>query len=233
MLPFDYQIIKRPRRKTVSISVQPDCSVRILVPAKLPKQTIVELIKQKSRWIQSKITIFQEIYHNHPPKEYINGDSFTYLGKNYRLKINQNTACESVKLKNGKFHVFCPPSLSEEIQKAYIKNQLKEWYWKHAEIRLKDKTTRLAKSIDLHPASIGIKDYKSRWGCCHPNRRIYYNWRLIMAPQSIIDYVVIHELCHLLHPNHSKQFWHLVGSILPDFVERRDWLKVNGFGLKL
>jgi hypothetical protein len=233
MIDFDYQIIRRPRRKTASISVKPDCSVRVLVPSTLSEKKVVDLVERKSKWIQGKIDHFQEIQGNHKQKEYISGESFTYLGRNYRLKIFSNRIKENVKLKNGRFYVHVSPKASKNAHNQLVVEQLTGWYREHAVVRLRQKTKRYAKQMNISPVSVGIKDYKSRWGSCHTDGRIFYNWRVIIAHHSIVDYVVVHELCHLVHGDHSKNFWKLVSSIIPDYVERKQWLKVNGSGLRV
>lgn len=230
MINFDYQIIKRPRRKTASISVKPDCSVRVLVPSTLPEDKILELLKRKNRWVQDKITHFQEIQNNYKPKEYVSGEAFTYLGRNYRLKVVADGG-DGVKLKNGRFYVYIPSDITQEARNHLVKERLIRWYKEHAVEQLTSKTERYAKQMNLSPVSIIVKDYKSRWGCCHVDGRTYYNWRVIIAPHSIVDYVVVHELCHLVHHDHSKKFWKFLGSIIPDYAERKEWLKFNGRGL--
>lgn len=232
-MSFEYHVIKRPRRKTVSISVQPDCSVRLLVPANLPDKKIRELVKQKSNWIESKIAYFKEIQKHHREKEYISGECFTYLGRNYRLKIDQNTVNEEVKLVNGRFTISIPSDVPEDEQAELVIMQLSKWYQKHAVTCLEEKVRRYATRLGVSPISIGVKKYKSRWGSCHADGRINFNWRIIMAPHFVVDYVVVHELCHLVHHNHSKKFWNLVETILPDHTERRAWLKLNGSRLKI
>jgi len=233
MIDFDYQIIKRPRRKTASISVKPDCSVQVLVPSTLPEQRIKELVQRKSKWIQGKLAHFREIKRNHKPKEYVSGESFTYLGRNYRLKVDFNNVNVPVKLVNGRFYVNVPPELPQREKDQAIKEQLIKWYMKHAIFRLRDKTRRYARQMNVSPVSVDVKVYKSRWGSCFSDRRIYYNWRIIIAPHSIVDYVVVHELSHLTHGDHSKKFWQLVESIIPDYADRKEWLKINGSGLKI
>lgn len=231
MITFDYQIIRRPRRKTASISVKPDGSVRILVPATLSEQKIIELVERKSQWIQGKISHFQEIQENQREKEYVSGESFTYLGRNYRLKIIADCSGGSssdVKLMNGRFYVHVPSNMLKNTRNQYIVKQLTRWYREHAIVRFRDKTMRYARQMNVTPVSVDVKDYKSRWGGCHSDGRIYYNWKVIIAPHSIVDYVVVHELCHLVHDDHSKKFWKLLGSVLPDYAERKEWLKING-----
>jgi len=233
MITFDYQVIRRPRRKTASISVKPDCSVQILVPSTLPEQKVVELVDRKSRWIQGKIALFREIQRKQRPKEYVSGESFTYLGRNYRLKVVEGDPRDDVKLMNGRFYAHVPSNSSQDAQNRLVMEQLTRWYRQHAAVRLRQKTRRYADKMNVSPVSVGVKDYRSRWGSCHTDGRIFFNWRIIIAPHSVVDYVVVHELCHLVHDDHSRKFWRLLGSVIPDYVERKEWLKVNGSSLKV
>lgn len=231
MVEFDYQIIRRPRRKTASISVKPDCSVRVVVPASLPEHKIVDLVKRKSNWIINKIIHFQEIKKSHKVKEYVSGESFTYLGRNYRLKVVSGDG--DVKLVNGRFYVPVPSETSDKDRDSIVVQQLTNWYAEHAMDRLIEKTKRYGQQIGVSPTSVGIKGFRSRWGSCHSDGRIYFNWRIIIAPHSIVDYVVVHELCHLVHNDHGKKFWKLLESIIPDYAARKQWLKVHGSSLIL
>lgn len=227
-MSFTYQIIKRPRRRTVSISVKPDCSVRLVVPASLPDKKIIELIKQKSSWVESKIAYFKEIQKRHQEKKYVSGEAFKYLGRSYRLKIVWNDENKDVKLMNGEFNIPVPSGLQESEQTLLIIRRLSTWYQKHALIRLEEKVRHFSAEMGVSPISVGVKGYKSRWGTCHLDGRIYFNWRIIIAPHSVVDYLVVHELCHLVHHNHSKRYWKQVETILPDYSEREEWLKLNG-----
>jgi predicted metal-dependent hydrolase len=121
--------------------------------------------------------------------------------------------------------------MPQEEQNQRVKGQLSLWYQEHAEIKLSEKVTRYAKQMGVSPASVGVKGYRSRWGSCHSDGRVYFNWRIIAAPHSIVDSVVVHELCHLVHLDHSRKFWNLLNTIIPDYAERKAWLKVNGAGL--
>jgi predicted metal-dependent hydrolase len=232
MIDFQYQIIRRPRRKTAYISVEPNCSVRVLVPFTLSEEKVIELVHRKSRWIRTKIDHFEEINHNQKQNAYVSGESFTYLGRNYRLKIVPGDF-EEVKLMNGRFYVHIPTGTPLESRNQAILSRLTCWYKEHAIKRLRLKVSRYAKQVGVTPVSVGLKDYISRWGSCHTDGRIFFNWKVTIAPHSIVDYVVVHELCHLIHGDHSKQFWKLLETILPDYAERKKWLKVNGIGLKI
>jgi len=231
MFDFDFEIVRRPGRKTASISVK-DNSVIVVVPHSLSNEQIERVVRRKARWIRKKLKYNLEVRKTYRPKEYVSGESFSYLGKNYRLKVVDGKP-EKVSLKNGRLYVHAPQSLSGEVKDKLIVSQLAEWYHEHALIALKEKAKRFAAQIVVEPKSVGIKSYKSRWGSCNSKGEVYFNWRIIMAPQRIIDYVVAHELCHLIHHNHSKDYWKLVESLIPDYKESKEWLKVNGQLLNL
>ena len=166
------------------------------------------------------------------PKEYVSGESFAYLGKNYRLLLTQDNL-GAVKLKNGRLVLGVDQKLTIQEQESLVKDKLVKWYIYHAEQWLIDKTNRYAKMIGVHPQSVKVKSYKSRWGSCSAKDEVSYNWKIIIAPHHIVDYVVIHELCHILHHNHSSEFWKSVARIIPDYKECRKWLKANGSRLSL
>ena len=223
-IDFDYQVIRSSKRKHVCIKVQ-DCQVYVVVPYAIGENRIQQLVKQKTHWIKGKL----EIQESLPPavfKEYVSGENFTYLGRKYRLKVT-NGKPKVVKLSNGRFIVQIPKGSSEEHRKTYIQDKLALWYKEHAQQRLSEITERYAGIIGVHPQTIGIKSFKSRWGSCSITGEILYNWRIIIAPHRIVDSVVVHELCHLVHHNHSDKFWRLVESVFPDYKQCRQWLRHN------
>jgi len=226
MFDFDFEIVRRPGRKTASISVK-DNSVTVVVPKTLSDKRVEQFVRRKARWIREKLKYNLEVRKTYRPKEYVNGESFSYLGRNYRLKVVDGKP-EKVCLKNGRLYVHAPQSLSGRIRNILIATQLTIWYKEHALLALEEKAKRYSTQIVVQPKRVGIKNYKSRWGSCSSKGEVYFNWRIIMAPQRIIDYVVAHELCHLIHHNHSKAYWKLVESVVPDYKESKEWLKVNG-----
>ena len=180
------------------------------------------MISKKTAWIRTKLKEQSE----RPcvqPKQYVSGETFAYLGKHYRLKVVSGKN-SSVKLKKGYLVVTAP---NEENRHDTIRSLLENWYQAHAEVRLKDKSERLAKVVGVSPSSVAVKTYKSRWGSCSIKGDLTYNWKIILMPHRIIDYVVIHELCHLLEHNHSPQYWKHVERHIPDWKDCRRWLKSN------
>ena len=230
MPEFEYTVIRRLRRKTVSISVRTDDTVVIAVPARLPQKHIERLIVSKTGWIRSRLRFNEEVRQRCRPKEYVSGEAFAYLGRNYRLKVVAGKTGPA-SLSQGRIHVHVPPGMNDEEKTQHIISQLTSWYQEHALKRLREKAARYANMLGVTPAEVDIKSYRSRWGSCHRDGRVYFNWRIIMAPHSVVDYVVVHELCHLVHHNHSSAYWRLVASILPDYREAKAWLKTNGQAL--
>ena len=125
-----------------------------------------------------------------------------------------------------------PKTLHRDARAAYVKVQLARWYRDHAELRLRDKAGRYAPLLGVSPNSINVKYYKARWGSCSIHGDITFNWRIIMAPHRIVDYVVVHELAHMKHHDHSSKFWQTIESVIPDYRGCREWLKINGIGLQ-
>ena len=217
-------VTRTKRTKTVSIKIV-NGSVCASVPDKMSDYRIGELIKKRKVWIKRKLIEESKIIIS-KPKEYVSGESFTYLGKNYRLKILLNNQ-STVKLVGGYIEVGAP----KKLKKNTIRELLLDWYQTHAIERLTEKTNRYAKIIGVCPKIISVRDYKSQWGSCSRDSKISYNWRLIIAPHRVVDYVVVHELCHLLEFNHTKDYWRHVSSNFRDYKECRDWLRVNGVSL--
>jgi len=218
---FNIKIIRTNRRKTISIQIDAGM-VQITVPNVLSDKTIQDIINSKKAWIHEKLQLQSHITPARS-KEYVDAEAFSYLGKKYRLKLTKNSTDEA-KLKRGQLLISTRNDSSEE----YIKNQITQWYWNHAEQHLKDKTRRYAEIVRVSPKRVSLKNYKARWGSCTITNDIIYNWKIIIAPHRIVDYVVVHELCHIHEHNHSSSFWKLVGKVIPDYKDCREWLKLNG-----
>jgi hypothetical protein len=214
------EVVRTKRRKTASIKII-DGSVQAIVPDQLSDGRIEELIQKRTPWIRRKLR--EQLQAVAPkPKEYVSGESFTYLGRNYRLKLVSGGVRE-VKLRGG----YLEFGVSKGTKERDIQNALVDWYQEHALERLTEKTARYAGTMGVSPNSISVRDYKSRWGSCSLKGEISYNWRIIIAPHHIVDYVVVHELCHLKNPNHSPAYWKSVKREVSDYEVCRKWLKVH------
>lgn len=222
---YDVEVARTSRRKSATIKVE-DGLVIVVVPKALELEKIEKLVADKHQWIIEKLAIQLEATPR-SDKEYVSGEAFPYLGRNYRLKVLQGDLSPT-KLVNGRITV-CVPDPSN--QSHYIRRSLMNWYKRNAEKKIRDKVRRYENLVGVETGVVRIKEFKSRWGSCTPYGDLEFNWVIVMAPNRVVDYVVIHELCHLVHHDHSPQFWKEVERVMPDYQEHKEWLKVNGHGL--
>ena len=220
------EVIRTNRSKSADVRVE-DGAVSIIVPKGLDSDRIAQILDDKRQWIRNKIFLHRETMPV-SSKEYVSGESFPYLGRNYRLRVEEG-AYTPVRLLNGRLCVTVPDKNDREL----IRNSIIFWYRKNALIKLTDKVNRYQKVIDKKAHSVSIKTLKSRWGSCSNQDQITFNWKVIMAPNIVCDYVVIHEVCHMVHHNHSQHFWKEVERLMPTYLAQKQWLKDNSHRLEL
>ena len=223
---FPVEVVRTERKRSATIHLD-GLVIKVRVPQSLSENRIRELITKRKPWITSKLRESTK----RPPlrsKEFVSGESFPYLGRNYRLKVVFGEE-PSLKMKGG--YLVSTVLKTDTTPQETTRSMLVSWYRKQAEKRLGEKTDRLAGIVGVSPKSVSVKSYKSRWGSCSVNGDISFNWRIVLAPHRIIDYVVVHELCHLREHNHSPHFWRQVEKHVPDWKECRDWLRHNHFNI--
>jgi len=231
----EYNIIKS-KRKTVGIIVEPEKGVIVRSPERLSEEKIKRLIQKKSSWILEKLDRVSEVKPGPSPKEFLSGEKLPYLGRRYRLKVKEKEDIEKarIKLYRGHFYIYYPATITDEREgREAIRNELIKWYRRQADKKLRKRVDKYKKRIGVEPNSIRIKKQEKRWGSCSSKGNINFNWKIIIAPMIVVDYIVAHELVHLKHPNHSREFWELVETIIPDYEERQEWLRINGRRLTL
>ncbi len=243
-----YQLT-RSKRKSLSIVIEKDGTIQVKAPHWLPKYQIDQFIRQKADWIEEKRSEFHTLQQKKPVHSFQEGDGFLIFGEAYRLVFERSVGfqagekesrdIERIELDQKKKFLVMEAAHPEP---HYVKKRLEQWYLKCAKQIFPERVsfyypmvTSLAKTIGKEIDSVNritIRNQKTRWGSCSSKGNLNFNWRLLMAPAGILDYVVVHELCHLLYLNHSRQFWQAVESILPDYQKRRNWLKANGMTLE-
>jgi predicted metal-dependent hydrolase len=227
-----YKIERSDRRRTVGICISLNGEVVVRSPRFLNKDKIQEIVRKRARWIIEK----QEFIKTHNPlgseKEFVSGESFPYLGRNYRLEVIKPAPREEgCRLKRGRFFVGVNGDLSSEEIKRAVKKTLIDWYIQRAKETIPERLKVYARQVGEWPVKVEIKGYKGRWGSCSRNGLIRFNWKIIMAPVALVDYVIVHELCHLIHQPHSARFWQKVQTIIPDYAMRR--MKLKEYSLSL
>ncbi|MEN6413221.1 MAG: SprT family zinc-dependent metalloprotease [Veillonellales bacterium] len=225
---LEYSVTYQKRRKTLRIKLLDKNKLEITAPFNYSKADIREIIQSKQKWILTQVEKLTAIENNPVNKSVNHGSSILFLGKPYTLSISyyQSQKPRVIEQENNIFLQL--PSATAGIGTMNPEFVLKQWYVESAGKILADKTAAWAAKIGVSPQRICIKEQRTRWGSCSTRGNINYNWRIIMAPPPVIDYLVIHELCHLLVLNHSSQFWQQVANYLPEFKQHRDWLRING-----
>jgi len=212
----------RSKRKTLALIVETDGSLTVRAPLRMKEADIQRFVKEKQGWIKRKQTQVQEVAL--PPHQYVDGEKFWYLGEEVPLRIIQNGRPALVLDTVFKLTKSTQPQ-AESIFTA--------WYKAQARTLLTARVSYFARKFGFEPAKIRISSARTRWGSCSTKGTLSFTWRLVMAPLDVIDYVVVHELCHLKELNHSRAFWLQVESILPDYKVKRAWLKKHGGRLVL
>lgn len=224
---FIAEVIRTSRRKSADIRVE-EGALSIVVPINTSNEKIDQLLLDKRLWIKEKIALQREMAPV-SNKQFVSGEAFPYLGRNYRLKVECGSFTP-VKLLQGRLVAQVPEGSQ---QPHMIRNALVRWYKRQAEHKLGEKVNRFEPMVGVKCAGISIKTFKSRWGSCTNKGELEFNWLIMLAPNRMVDYVVIHELCHLVHHDHSPEFWREVARVMPDYQQCREWLRDNSMGLQL
>src|SRR5215216_1060421 len=212
-----HQII-RSKRKTSALIVKTDGSLIVRAPLRTSEEAIREFVEQNRQWIERN----QAKARSTPtsaPKQYLPGETFMYLGNAYPLEIVGGQ--KKILLLDDKFKL----AKSAHSDAAWA---FEGWYRIQARQVLTEHVNLYAHQCGFQYKRIGITSARTRWGSCSATGSLNFSWRLILAPLVVVDYVVIHELVHTIFHNHSKLFWHRVGTIMPDYQEHRKWLRENG-----
>ncbi len=216
-----YQLI-REQRKRVRILITPDLTVSVSAPKRAADNVIAGILHKKARWIAKKLDEMKAFHPIPGPKQYLSGETFRYLGRQYRLKVEQGPHTPA-KLKGKFLHVTVP----DKTDRTAVKNAVEIWYRMQAERtfhRYAKKCTEVTTRHGVPEASISLRKMRTRWGSCSNKGRITINTNLIQAPVHCIEYVIMHELCHLKHHNHSKTFYKLLTLCMPDWQRRKEAL---------
>ena len=223
---FLVKVVKSTRRKNIILKVTSK-GASIHIPASLPLNIATQFINEKKSWIETQL---KKLPDEPPKRQWLTGDNLWLLGSLYTLELEQENKATSINLTSSGITLSGRlTSLSTTLRHK----KLCEWYKIQATNYLTARSEYLSTRTGLYPSSINIKTYNARWGSCNIRGEIQYNWKIIQAPKEIIDYLIIHELCHLKHHNHSKGFWQCVEGFYPNFKDAQHWLKSHSSKLDI
>ncbi|WP_252362753.1 M48 family metallopeptidase [Acinetobacter pittii] len=222
---IDFEVLESPSRtQKIVIKVYADCRVVVSIPLNTDEKIIIEAVKQRSRWIYKQLRGFREQSRFITPRQYKSGESHFYLGKQYQLKvIHDDTKPRGVKLLRGRLEV---NTLDVDIES--IKSHLNEWYRSRAKVIFEARLQHILEQalwVEDQP-SIRLMTMRTQWGNCSPSGVLTLNPHLVKAPTICIDYVILHELCHLVEHNHSERFYQLLNQVMPDWAKIKNQLDI-------
>lgn len=212
-----YEVRYLPSRRTLAIEVHPDSRVLVRAPVGCPESAIAERVQKRAGWISRQLAEFERYRPRTPARQYVNGESHLYLGRQYRLKVLPTSAAE-VKLTRGQLLVSLPTNPCP----SNIQALLNQWYLDRARTVFSEMLeASLAHFKDIERPRLAVRTMRSRWGSLSPAGTLTLNVSLIRASRPCIEYVVVHELCHVLHRNHDARFYRLLGRVMPDWERRK------------
>ncbi len=227
-----YDIRRSSRRRTVAVSVDSRLGVLITAPADVPLGRLDAVVRRKARWIVERLRRVNQVDGVLPTRGFVSGESYLYLGRQYRLRVAPAEHPGFVRLIGGWIHVPVRKDVRAPQRAPAARGPLESWYRQHAALRLPERVAQWCRKVDVAEPRVVIRGQQRRWASCDARGTPRFNWRIVQAPMRLIDYVVAHELVHLRHREHSKAFWALLGRTMPDYESRKDELRRIGARLE-
>ncbi len=227
---IEYYLLEGTNRKTTDIVIERDGTICVRPPLNKTAEEVDVIVEDKRMWIYKNLAEWKELNATAISRELVNGESYYYLGRNYRLRLVLDQK-EPLVLKGGRFllnikNIGKDPQSSS--QKAFV-----EFYMKKGSKRIEERVEYFSSKVGVKAGIISIKDLGYRWALCSSMGNLKFHWKCMMAPLSVIDYIIVHELCHIHHKDHSLKFWNEVDKVLPDYAKRKEWLRINGASLDI
>lgn len=221
---LEIPIRESQKRKTLQLTVERDGSLMLASPPKVELEVLERFVRSKQSWIYQKLAEKALMQKHVRPKKFNQGEGFLYLGRSYRLNL-VDTQDEPLKFSRGRFHLN-----KAEIGEA--RKHFKKWYNEKGTRWLENKTNEYTNRLGVNFSALKVQDLGYRWGSCGKGKTIYFHWKTILLPAKIAEYVVVHELVHLLEPTHSSEFWLRLERAMPDYEERKQWLAEHGMDVE-
>jgi predicted metal-dependent hydrolase len=219
------------RRRTIEISIDASGGVCVAAPVRTPAHEIDAFVRKKQRWIAKAVDAMRSA-GPHAQRRFVTGDALPYLGQTLRLRVVEDGAEGVTRVEDG-LEVRVDALQDESERRAAVRQRVEGWYKSQADAVLRERVRLFAPLVGAVPARVLVKTQKTRWGSCGKDGALRLNWALIMAPLPVVDYLVVHELCHLRQAGHGRRFWRLVEKVLPDYVSRRRTLRREGATYRL
>ena len=215
-----FEVRRSPRRKTLEITLDRGGELVVAAPPEVDGAQIADFVREKRFWLYTKIAEKESRHQPLMAKEFVSGEGFPYLGRSYRLLLVDEQEVP-LKLEAGRFRLL--RSLAPQGREHFVR-----WYTDHARAWLRRRVRGWAARMGVMPKGVEVRDLGFRWGSCGKAGNVNFHWATVTLPATVVDYVVVHELAHLVEPNHTPDFWRRVGRALPEYEQRKSWLAEHG-----
>jgi len=220
---LSFEVRRSAQRRSMQITVDRGGELVLTAPEGCPAATMEGFVREKRFWIYTKLAEKEALRDTGPGKQYVSGEGFPYLGRNYRLLLVA-TQEAPVKLEQGRFKM--ARDAAEQGREHMVR-----WYSEHARPWLAGRVERWQQRVGVEPTGVQVRELGFRWGSCGAGGRLNFHWRTILLPPRVVEYVVVHELVHLVEAHHAPTFWARVERAMPDYATRKDWLAEHGAGI--
>jgi predicted metal-dependent hydrolase len=217
---LQFAVSRSSRRKTLEIGVDRQGELTLSVPAECLQGKIERFVRERKFWVYTKLAEKERLFKARPPKEFVEGEGFLYLGRSYRLKLSPEQP-EDFKLLNGRLQM--RPALESDAR-----HNLVGWYSERLKRVVPERLQRMQSRVGHVASGFRVQDLGYRWGSCGKNGTVYFHWKVALLPVHIIDYVIAHELVHLKILHHTPVFWKKLEHAMPDYEQRKEWLAKHG-----
>ena len=226
---IEYRLLRSEARRTADIILERDGTITVRAPEDLPDDAVDAMVRDKHYWIYKNMAEWREWNASRILREFRNGEGFLYLGRSYRLSLVADQNAPLV-LKNGRFLL---QHRIAELGESASRTAFRLFYIDKGNEKLPRRVAEYAARTGVTVSGVCVGDLGYRWASCNARAKLSFHWKCLMAPLRIIDYIVVHELCHLHRRNHDEAFWNEMDKIMPDYPERKEWLRRNGAAMDL
>ena len=222
-----YSLSRSPARKTLTIYVKEDRAVHVRAPLFLNNREIIRFVERKAHWIVKSQKKLEARFSQIQRHSYRDGEQFLFLGHKYPLLyVPSQRKRIKMDFKNARFEAFVPLEMPCDQIEGNIQKALVSWYQTQAKRIVRERVPFWAQKLNVHIKKLTVRTQKRIWGSCYYKKgSVNINWKIVMAPLEVLDYIIVHELCHFFAPNHSRRFWDKVRSTFPDYGRSEAWLK--------
>lgn len=227
---IEYELLPGSERKTADIVIERNGQITVRPPADLTPEQVDAVVDAKRLWIYRNLAEWRDMNATAVVREWVSGETFLYLGRSHRLALVSDSGPD-LQLKDGCFRM--QRALIDKGGVAAARQTFERYFTEKGRQRFADRSNYFAPKVGVTVNDLKVKDMGYRWASCSNTGVLNFHWKCMMAPPKIIDYIVVHELCHLHYRSHTDAFWNEVDKVMPDWRERKEWLRKRGAGLDI